>query len=325
MFWDCRVEAIDAPPGMNGQGHRYLRSPDTSMGMSRIRAANLLEAQSSFPVTSENEMRGYFLKDEDPELLRNTLAKRLEEDQSNWLSDFRAVFGSSLPASQLFTFENIAKAIGAYEASQIFVETPWKYYVNGDLTALSQEAKKGALLFFKSREQGGYGCSGCHSGDFFTDESFHVTAMPQIGKGKDDGKYEDNDFGRYVLTGDPKHKFAFRTPTLINVEVTGPYGHAGAYKNLKSVIKHMMNPQKSLSNFDYSLAHLDMKIQNSHAKENTLAAMNQLNSLQKEGKSQLYSFPINEQHVNQIYEFLISLTDPCTKQMNCLIDWFKLK
>lgn len=325
MFWDCRVEALDAPLGTNGLGHRILRTPDTTMGMSRIRANTLLEAQAAFPVTSENEMRGYFLKNEDSEILRNILAKRFEEDQSNWLIHFRAAFGDSLAVRDLFTFENIAKALAAYEASQIFTDTPWKAYVEGNRDAISLKAKKGALLFLESQAEGGYGCAECHSGDFFTDESFHVTAIPQIGRGKEDGKHENNDFGRFILTGDPNHKFAFRTPTLINVEVTGPYGHAGAYKSLKSTIRHMMNPQKALSQFDYSLSHLSKRIQSSHAKENTMEAIKQLNKLQKEGKSKMISYPMNESHVDQIYEFLISLTDPCTKQADCLMDWFKIE
>jgi cytochrome c peroxidase len=323
MFWDCRIEAIGATPGMNGQNHTVLRTPDTMMGMSRIRANNLLEAQSSFPVTSEHEMRGSFLEDEDNGLLRETLAKRFMTDKEEWIDDFKKAFGEAKAPRELINFDNIAEAIAAYQISQIFVNNPWKKYVNGDSSAISENAKKGALLFFQTREQGGYNCAQCHSGDFFTDESFHVTAMPQIGRGKEDGESEDHDFGRFVMTGNPSDKFAFRTPSLLNVEVTSPYGHTGAYKSLRSVIRHMMNPQKAIASFDFNLNHLDKKIQNENAEKNTKEALEQLSRLQSQGNSKLTSFPnINENHVDQIYDFLISLTDPCTKQPNCLSDWF---
>ncbi|SMF82228.1 cytochrome-c peroxidase [Pseudobacteriovorax antillogorgiicola] len=325
MFWDCRVEALGAAPGKNGLDHTTMRTPDTSMGMSRIRAKNLLEAQAAFPVTSNEEMRGFFLDGEDNGLLRRTLAKRFADNPKQWLEDFRKAFEKPKAGKEIITFENIVTAIAAYEASQVFVDNPWKDYVNGDLSALSEDAKKGALLFFQSPSQGGYGCAACHSGDFFTDESFHVTAMPQIGRGKDDGEHEDNDFGRFILSGDPVHKFAFRTPTLLNVEVTTPYGHAGAYKSLRSTIRHMINPQQALLKYDYSLKQLDMKIQNSNAKKNTKEALKQLNHLQANGKSKLKSQPINEKHVDQLLEFLLTLTDPCTKQASCLIDWFLIK
>lgn len=323
MFWDCRIEAIGAAPGRNGEGHSVLRTPDTMMGMSRIRATNLLEAQSSFPVTSEHEMRGTFLEDEDPGLLREALAKRFRTHKEGWIRDFQKAFDSKLAPSELIHFDNIAKAIAAYQMSQIFVDSPWKNYVEGDSEAMTESAKKGALLFFQTPEQGGYHCARCHAGDFFTDESFHVTAIPQIGRGKEDGKTEDHDFGRFVQSGDPDDKFAFRTPSLLNVEVTKPYGHSGAYRSLRAVIRHMINPQKAIAAFDFKLKHLDAKIQRKNAKKNSLEALEQLSRLQSQGKSQLTSFPkIDEKHVDQLYDFLLALTDPCLKQARCLSDWF---
>ena len=88
-------------------------------------------------------------------------------------------------------------------------------------------AKSGAL-FFKAK--GGADCASCHSGDFFTDENYYVLAVPQVGRGKADnngGGDNNDDWGRAHVTGIETDKYAYRVPTLLNVEMTGPYGHVG--------------------------------------------------------------------------------------------------
>jgi cytochrome c peroxidase len=105
----------------------------------------------------------------------------------------------------------------------VFVDTPVKRFIAGDDSALSGDAKLGALLFY-----GEAGCGGCHSGNFFTDEAFHVVSMPQVGRGKgNNGVNGNDDFGRFRESGVEADRYAFRTPSLINTAVTGPWGHAG--------------------------------------------------------------------------------------------------
>jgi len=323
MFWDCRIESLGATPGMNGSDNSLMRTPDTMWGMPRVPASSLLQAQVAFPVTSEDEMRAKYMEDDDNNKLRQALAGRLIEEKEKWLKDFRLAFNSKASAEELIRFENISLAIAAYEASQIFVSNPWQKYIKGDHKALSQSAKKGALLFYRNKKQGGYNCAQCHTGDFFTDEAFHVVAIPQIGRGKEDGGSEDHDYGRFVLTGNPDDKFAFRTPSLLNVEVTDPYGHSGAYKDLRAVIRHMLNPALALKTFDYQLISLDSTIQKNNAKLNTEETLKHLKQLQSSGKSNVVNYEIDENHVNQLYDFLVSLTDPCVKNSDCLADWIE--
>ncbi|MDX1811840.1 MAG: cytochrome-c peroxidase, partial [Gammaproteobacteria bacterium] len=203
MFWDCRIESLGATPGMNGSDDSIIRTPDTMWGMPRIRTSSLLQAQVAFPVIATNEMRAKFKEDEDHNELRGDLASRIKKQSKLWLTDFQQAFNSKADTQQIITFENISFAIAAYEASQIFVNNPWQAYIKGNNEAISDKAKQGALLFFQSAEQGGYGCSNCHSGDFFTNEKAYVTAIPQIGRGKDDGFDKSHDYGRYVETGNP--------------------------------------------------------------------------------------------------------------------------
>ena len=43
--------------------------------------------------------------------------------------------------------------------------------------------------------------------------------------------------GRFLVTGEPKHMGAFKTPQLRNVALTAPYMHDGSEKTLLDVIE----------------------------------------------------------------------------------------
>jgi cytochrome c peroxidase len=142
-------------------------------------------------------------------------------------------------------FEHAANAIAAYEiAAFSFDDSPWDRYLKGDREALSSRAKEGALLFY-----GEAGCSECHSGSLLTDQQFHNIAVPQLGPGKQEGGI---DYGRFLETNDPDDKFAFRTPPLRNVTLTGPWMHNGSYVKLEDVIRHHLAPENGLRNYDPS-------------------------------------------------------------------------
>lgn len=239
--------------------------------------------------------------------------------ENEWLSEFQRAFSSSAGAETLITEANIFNAIGEYERSQVFVDTPWQAYVEGDSSAISTSAKQGALLFFRSVEEGGADCARCHSGDFFTDEQFYVLAIPQIGPGKRDGPAGDDDFGRFRASGNPVDLYAFRTPTLLNVEVTGPYGHDGAYTTLEGIVLHHLDPEKALNDFDTGL--LDPAIRVTNTFTNTAKALAQLEENRARGQDVIETITLSDRHVDDIVDFLLTLTDPCVKDSACLNPW----
>ena len=106
---------------------------------------------------------------------------------------------------------------------------------------MSEQALRGAELFY-----GEAGCSDCHSGPLFTDQKAHSLAAPQLGPGKSDDGY---DRGRELETGNPEDAYAFRTPPLRNVTLTGPYLHAGTFATLEAVIRHHVHPYESLEGY----------------------------------------------------------------------------
>ncbi|HLP59672.1 MAG TPA: cytochrome-c peroxidase, partial [Candidatus Deferrimicrobium sp.] len=142
---DGRVESLDRTPYANGNGDR-IRTPDVPFGTVDTNAGpNLPATQSRFPVTSIPEMKGFILEaGKSNEIIRNHLAARLRNEyieelaNGTWLEAFRIGFGQpSASAAELINFANIGDAIGEYERSQVFVNTPWKHYVEGENNALT--------------------------------------------------------------------------------------------------------------------------------------------------------------------------------------------
>ena len=81
----------------------------------------------------------------------------------------------------------------------------------------------------------------------------HVIAFPQIGPGKGDGRTDSEgnteDFGRERETAQRNDRYRFRTASLLNIEVSAPYGHAGAYQSLDQVLRHYDNPRNSVDDY----------------------------------------------------------------------------
>ncbi len=127
-------------------------------------------------------------------------------------------------ANLKFDFENIGKAIGAFERTLL---TPSRFddYLKGDTTALSFQEKRGLKKFMR------LGCTSCHSGVNLGGNSFQKMGLVK--------KYPTKDLGRYDVTKRSRDKYKFKVPTLRNVEKTGPYLHDGSLTKLREAISIM--------------------------------------------------------------------------------------
>jgi cytochrome c peroxidase len=312
IFHDGRIESLGRTPGANGDDGLGIVTPDEAPDPFAA-AETLAAAQARFPVTSPEEMRGFEYEHLSNDELREELSMKLSED---WKPYFDRVYG----VDTIITYTLIADAIGEYERSQLFVDNPWNAYMAGDMDAISESAKHGATLFFTGLENGGANCASCHTGDVFTDEQFHVLAAPQIGRGKGVGVFGDDDFGRSEVSGDVRDLYQFRTPTLLNVEVTGPWTHAGAYTTLDGVVRHMLNPGVAIAEYDRSL--LESGTQVEHLDANTELALSQLQANRASNVSDVHRDVVfTDQDVTDLVSFLEALTDPCVKDRDCMAPW----
>jgi len=244
MFWDLRVSGT-APGGFVTPAGDQL-----PVGLD-----NVLAAQAMFPVTSQDEMRGkpgdHDVFDQPNEIalldatdftgIWSALMQRLLA-----LPEYVTLFTAAYPdvPTAALGFQHAANAIAAFEIGAFtYLDTPWDRYVAGDMSALSNEAKRGAMLFF-----GEAGCATCHSGALFTDQKAHDIGVPQVGPGK--GTSAPQDFGRQLISGNNADLYTFRTPSLRNVTLTGPWMHDGAFTTLRAAVVHVLDPSTSLRHYD---------------------------------------------------------------------------
>ena len=333
LFWDGRVEIVQT--GTEQQINTPDGHPDPNAGN------ELLFAQAAFPVTSSEEMRGQFKSGESNTELRAHLAKRLADTPdpgdpqlafSHWPDRFREAFNQpSATANQIVTPENIQIALSAFQRTMLFVENPWFDYLEGNLSALTEQQKRGAVLFYTDKEKNGAGCVDCHSGVLFSDEDFHPLGFPQIGHGKGDGVVDSqgnsDDFGRFRVTNNTDDIYKFRTPTLLNIAETAPYGHAGSFNTLKEVIEYSANPNMAFATYfsehrwchDTQLSRLEecTKLYPS-AMEFTQYS---LTARQKNELQHPISVTLNDEEIEDINAFLHSLTDPCIRDKQCMKPW----
>jgi len=235
QFWDGRVE-------LRADG--TVHSPEASIN--RLLLRDPLQAQALFPIISQREMAGNSLAAAPPMAIRQSLLQRLQQ-HNGYAQRFAAVFGQS-PV----TMQQLGAALAAFQRQLIFTAAPWDTYIAGDSAALTKQQKQGALRFFGARKDG-VNCAACHSGELFTDQSFHNLLVPQLGPGKDNGASRQDDFGRANVSFDYRDQYRFRTPSLRNVELTAPYFHSGAYTTLEAVIAHHLDPWRAALRYDASL------------------------------------------------------------------------
>lgn len=151
---------------------------------------------------------------------------------------FVAVFGEDS-----VTYDNIAKAIAAYERTLITPNSPFDRFMRGEKTALSAQAQRGMKMVEE------LGCTACHSGPNFAGPALPVgTGFYQKFPTFADNSYVKRyglttDHGRFGLTKQVADKFMWRVPTLRNVAETAPYFHNGSVKTLDEAVKVMAKTQ----------------------------------------------------------------------------------
>ena len=330
MTFDGRVFVLDeeVKPGGTGQ---TIRTPESGNLYDGSAADGLLEVVSKFPLTNHNEMRAYLFSAESQEQYREHLVARLRgerdegylspEGPANWLALFRQAFAQpDASAEAVITLVNVQRALGAFMKSMIFIESPWKRYVEGDEGVISESAKRGALLFYRSNAEGGLGCAACHSGDFFTNENFYSVGFPQIGRGF--MRPEKDDIGRWNITRREEDKYAFRVPSLLNIGITMPYGHAGSFDQLADAIRYHSNPREAIKRFDFSLSELaqfQAGMSYPYAESHTQTAIDATSFSLAEPL--LPGRDLTDEEVADVTAFLLTLTDDCMKDPVCRNQW----
>lgn len=129
---------------------------------------------------------------------------------------FSEAFGTTQITTTLAT-----RAIAQYERTLISANTKYDRFRAG-LSLLTEEEQRGFDLFFSEKAD----CFHCHGTRLFTDNRYHNNGL--------DNYYDD--LGLAEISEKPYDAGKFKTPTLRNIAVTGPYMHDGRFETLEQVI-----------------------------------------------------------------------------------------
>ena len=172
---------------------------------------------------------------------------------ADYLKAFARVF--DIQADEL-SIAHIGKAIASYERTLIAGDSAFDRYLFAmQPNAISESAARGSRIFRRKAN-----CVTCHEISMkhalFTDNRFYnigigsqrlASVMAKVQLAIEYGEQTNlsgwtaaqrSELGRYAVTHDPADIGRFKTPTLRNIALTGPYMHDGSLQTLEEVIEH---------------------------------------------------------------------------------------
>ncbi|HEU4432247.1 MAG TPA: cytochrome c peroxidase [Pyrinomonadaceae bacterium] len=254
LMWNSRFASLSNDPFNNSAGFEF----PLPEGLTLSYQPHLLVAQAFIPPTERVEVAGFAFPGDNHDI-RNEVLNRI-----NNVAEYRKRFGKIFPevrAGGPVTFDMFGSAIAEFEFSLVFADAPIDQFARGQKTALTDEQKKGALIFFgKAR------CVECHhvsgsSNEMFSDFSQHVIGVPQIaptvGNVPFDGPGQNEDFGLEQITGNSIDRYKFRTSPLRNVALQPAFFHNGAFTRLEDAIRHHLDVFASARQYNPAVAGVD--------------------------------------------------------------------
>lgn len=148
---------------------------------------------------------------------------------------FKKVYGGDVVTTSM-----LMRAIAQFERTLISGNSKYDQYLKGKYT-LTPAENRGMNLFTDPKKGD---CNHCHVlGGTFTDFEYRNTGLDSIAVDK----------GRELITLKVPDRGRFKTPTLRNIAVTGPYMHDGRFKTLLECVEHYNTGFKYTQNLDPNL------------------------------------------------------------------------
>ncbi|WP_395943250.1 cytochrome-c peroxidase [Brevundimonas sp.] len=170
--------------------------------------ASTLEEQSLHPIVDGKEMAAEL----------PVVTARIAADAA-YAAPFAEAFGTPD-----VTTDRIARALAAFQRTLKPRSSRYARFLGGQANALNDQQLRGLHLFRTKA-----GCANCHSGPLLSDQRFHNLGLHFYGRARED-------LGRYEVTRNPADVGAFRTPSLLNMNRTGPWMHNGLFPTLDGLV-----------------------------------------------------------------------------------------
>lgn len=179
-----------------------------------------LEKQSMDVIQNKDEMHGNV----------SNAIKILEKD-----AEYKKLFKKAFPKSSKIEEWQVQNALASYIRSLNAFDSRFDNYMRDNSDDFTAEEKLGFNIFAGKAK-----CATCHFIPLFNGTvppNYQKTEQEVIGTPADKKRKKISpDLGRYVQYEMPQLRNAFKTPSLRNVAVTGPYMHNGVFSTLEEVV-----------------------------------------------------------------------------------------
>lgn len=191
--------------------------------------ADSLEMQARMPITAPDEMN----------MTMDLVVERLKA-VPGYEPMFKSAFGGGDPISA----RNVTAALASFQRTLVSGEAPFDRWIAGDERAIGPDAKRGFALFTgKAR------CASCHSSWRFTDDSFHDIGLTET---SDQGR------GKFAPPNVVAMRNAFKTPSLRDLRMQGPYMHDGQMTHLHDVIEHYAKGGETRASLSFEMKPVEL-------------------------------------------------------------------
>lgn len=252
MFWDGRVS-------FDPKTHAF-NTPDEALNGIDPKAKEItsimksaLSAQAIFPLVARNEMMGEIGENEIANCESkieawDRIIERLKKENStidpseNYVQLFLKAYPDT--SEDKINIGHVGEAIAAFQREEFqSYDSPFQRYLRGDNRAMTVAQKRGFAVFM-GRGQ----CIDCHQGsELGRGDLFASVAAPQWGAAP-----LVLDKGQGDVLKDIKRNFFYKVPSLVNIKLTAPYMHNGAFQTLSEVIDHYDHVSETLNDFKIS-------------------------------------------------------------------------
>lgn len=151
------------------------------------------------------------------------------------MPEYVELFKTAFPGEKdAVSFDNMARAIEAFEATLLTPASRFDQYLEGNENAMNTVEKQGLKLFMDK------GCVACHAGVNLGGTSYFPFGLVKK-PGADVLPPEDK--GRFEVTKTASDNYVFRAAPLRNIALTAPYFHSGQVWDLKQAVAIMGTAQ----------------------------------------------------------------------------------
>lgn len=159
-------------------------------------------------------------------------------DSLGYTAMFDAAF-PDIPENERYSRQTAAFAIAAYFRTILTNQAPFQLWLKGEKTAMTDQQKRGAQLFF-----GKAGCVNCHNSPSLNTlpHKFYALGVNNLYQSGYNvfrtGPNDKRNFGRGGFTGQSEDMHKFKVPQLYNLKYVGFYFHGASKTSLREVVEY---------------------------------------------------------------------------------------